>query len=735
MKVITRAGPFFLVALILLLLSSPAGAAGTWNYGITAADTPTVIDSGSTSAVVDTALNEIRLPGASPLTNLVAFAPDGSFSYMVLTTSGVRQYVFDADTNIMIENTLAQVSGIANPLAVAAGQNTPDVVMATGSDIRYYNFNGSGMTYNPALSISGISDSMSIGTSQGKSVAALVRGQARRWVSLGNEMREIPILEPVTPLSNPIALATSGIFDMAILEPDQVRYFSFTGGGMNENPALNIPGLTNPVAFATADGTETAVVDGGQVKHYSFDGTQMKYNAMLSISGLSAPRAIAFRPGSQDRIVVDGNEVKYYNFDGTQMVYNASLSKFVADIAAGSGNALQAVAQSRGFNPGNYVTHVRVRAYSPLPLPDGTAVTWAVTADGINWVTKWRARGTAGGTVAEISADNGLTWQPFGNGTQTTPAVNRSEFWTRVVPGQEVKWQATLTTTNQSQTPRVKSQGGLAVVWEADAMPAPVLSVDPWYYTTEPTFTWSFSDPDPGDTQSAYQIIITRQSDGAVVYDTPKVISSANSFTLQNSDLPDQPNTLWNSGTYMFTVQMRVWDSLGISSDWVYGNFNVLAFERPRIAEIINPPPGQASPDLGSPATHLIIAEGTAAAGIPRVKAGARVTVMLDSVGPINTPASGIAKFPYVSGLTATQCTATAMNAPGSSRNRWTVQFWTNSLVTLAPPGTLVRIEASGTGTVGGTTTFKTPPYADGVVKIDGTVLEDWFVVLQGYDR
>ncbi|MHB1127543.1 MAG: glycoside hydrolase family 78 protein [Bacillota bacterium] len=733
-----RAGLLFLFAIILLfLLPSPARAAGTWNYGITAADTPTIIDSTSTTATVDTSLNEIRLSGASNLTNMVAFAPDGSFSYSVLTTTGVRQYVFDAATNSMVENTLAQVSGLTNPLAVAAGGNTPDVVVATGSDIRYYNFNGTNMSYNPALSISGISNAISIGTTEDKSVAALVSGQARRWVSVGSNMQELPMLEPSATLSNPIALATSSIFDMAILEPSQVRYFSFTGGGMTENPALGITGLTNPVAFATADGTETAVIDGSQVRHYSFDGTQMKYNAMLSISSsLTAPKAIAFRPGSYDRIIVDGNTVKYYNYDGTQMVYNASLSKTVADMAAGSGYSLQAVAQSKSFNPGNSATHVRVRAYSPLPLPVGTSVTWAVTADGINWVTKWRVRGTAGGTVTETSLDNGLSWSSVGDGTLATPAVNHSDLWTQVTPGLSVKWKATLSTSDQSQTPKVKAQGGLAVTWEADAMPSLDLNVSAWYYTTSPTFTWTYIDPDgAGDTQSAYQVIITRQSDGAVVYDSAQVMSSANTFTLPNSNLPNLANVLWQSGTYAFTAQVRVWDSKGIPSNWAYGNFKVLAFDRPRIVEIVNPPVGQAEPVLGNTATHLVILPGELAASLPKVKAGARVTIILDSVGPITTPAANVATFPYGSGLNTTLGTTTALNPAGSYVNRYTIQFWTSPLLTAAPANTVVKLQASGTGTEGGTTTFNAPPYADGVVMTEGTIYEDWFVVLQGSDR
>jgi hypothetical protein len=65
-------------------------------------------------------------------------------------------------------------------------------------------------------------------------------------------------------------------------------------------------------------------------------------------------------------------------------------------------------------------------------------------------------------------------------------------------------------------------------------------------------FDWTFHDPDPLDTQSAFQMQIIRVSDGVTVIDTGQVAS-----TLQKGFLG--PNTLVNGTTYQW--QVRTWDN------------------------------------------------------------------------------------------------------------------------------------------------------------------------------
>ncbi|MGB9886795.1 MAG: hypothetical protein ACPLRW_07355 [Moorellales bacterium] len=714
-----------------------AGAAGSWTYGVTTVDTPLYIDPSATTAEVDTTANEIRLPRTGQSGGL-AFLPAEGIEYAVLTTSGVKVFSFDGSR--MVENPVLSVGGISNPVALATSPQYPDVVVATPDAVRHYSFAGSGMAENPALSVGGLTDIMSVGVKEGD-VAVLAGGQVKRYLFTGTGMEEAAVLEPQTSFANPVAVALSEGYDVAVLEKDRVRFFQFTGSGMAENPALAVTGLSGAVAFAVS-GYEVAVVDGGQIKHYSFDGSRLVYNQALSVtSGLVRPAAVALRPGYFDRIVLDGTRVRYYSFDGVRMVENPALSVDVPDAAAGgSSYAPSAVAVSRPVDPGTPpATHVRVRAYHVLP--EGTSVTWSVTADGTNWVKKWRVRGTPSGAVLEVSPDNGLTWSLLGDASLASPAADTAELWAVVPQGRQVRWKAELATADPTKTPVIKAIGGVAVKWEAGRGPSVVLDPVPnWVYTTTPSFSWRFIDPDPGDTQSAFQLVVKRQADGAAVYDSGKVAGGSTSFTLPTSYAPDVPGPLWASGDYRFTVQVRVWDGLGIPSDWSAARaFNVLAFERPRIKELAVPAVGQTAPDPADEATHIVIRPGMAAGELPATKAGGRVTLAVDSVGPIEALA---ARFPYLA-TEATVGQISRLNPPGSPVNRWEIPFWTAAGLQDCPSGTVVGMHLVGTrpgdytefGTVPGSTTHGTLNYAAGVVRTEGSAYETWFVVLEGRRR
>jgi len=735
-----RAGrPFFVSFLIALFfvfhaVSGPVRAATNWSYTITAGDTPAVIDPAST-AVVDTAENEIRLP--INITAAVGLWPEGGYDYVVLAAEVARHYSFDGTR--MVENTVTSMGGLTGALALAAPRPYPDVLVATASEVKYFSFTGSGMVYNPSLSVAGLTGVMAVGSLQSGSLAVLEGSEVRYYGFDGSSMVRMPVLEPSAAFTNPISLAVfPDGYDIAVLEPDRVRVFQFNGSGMMENPALAVTGLTGAKAFAVSAG-QIAVVDGNKVKHYSFDGSRMTYNSVLSVTaGLTAPTGVALRSGTFDRVIVDGGRVRYFSFDGTQMTEVPQLSVTFPG-GAGEGYLPAALAVSRPADPVENAASVRVRAYHDLP--EGTSVTWSVTADGVNWSRKWRVRGLSGGlTVAEVTGDNGLTWNPIGDALQASPAYDRQELWADVDPGRSVRWMAELATADPAVTPKIRAPvpGQTAVAWEANTRPlAPVIiGGAEWYYTTTPTFYWQNTNPGPGGAQTSFQVLVRTDPAGNPVYDSGRVVSSLNSFTIPTSQAPGTPGPLWQSGTYRFTVEVRIWNSMGVASDWsAPHNFRILAFERPRIAEIVNPPPGQAAPDPGNPATWIMITPGMTADLLPKVKAGARATLVLDSVGPVNTRAENIAVFPYGAGQTAVMESASSLNAPGSAVNRWTFSFWTDPNPTVAPTGAVIQLQAAGTGTEGGNTFFNLPPYAAGVAAVDGSIYSDWFVVLQGSDR
>ncbi|QGP93396.1 hypothetical protein MGLY_28040 [Neomoorella glycerini] len=701
--------------------------AATWQYGITISDTPATIDSSATTAVVDTTLHEIRLPKYNA--HAASFWPDGGPDYVVMAPGKVIHFSFDGTK--MVENPVVSVTIPSNPLAVAAGWEYPDVVVALPDKLYQYSFTGTSMVENPVLSVAGLAGAVAVGVREGE-VVGLAGKSIKDYMFDGSRMAEVPYVEP-SGLTNPIDFAlVAGNYDMAVLDNNQVRYFNFTGSSFVENPALAVTGLSSPLAVAAAGERELVVVDGKQVKHFSFDGSVFRYNAALSVtSGLNNPVCVAVRPGTFDRIIIDGDQVKYYSWDGTQLVYNPNMSVTVAGLSNLGSYAPSAVAISQAKDPGNNVDYVRVRAY--VSVPDKTSITFSLTADGTNWVKVWRVRGTPSGPVAEVTADNGATWTAIGDSQAVSPTSADTRLWAKLPAGRAVAWRADLATSDLNVTPKIVAFNGVAVVWDTDAKPYPqvINTQGTCYTTTTPTLTWTFSDPDPGDSQSAYRVQIVRASDLQLVLDTGQVAGSSTQYTVPTSGAPDVPGPLWASGDYRFKVRVKVWDQAGVESDWsAWADFCVVAFERPRVAGIASPPPGQAAPDPANPATYILITPGMTAVQLPKVKAGAKVTLLIDSVGPLDAMT---AVFPYGAGKQAMIGSGPVAATVDGTNKTWQVEFWTGPSLEVTPEGTVVKMQLSGTGTAG-SAALDAPPYADGVVVTEGTVYNDWFVVLQGRD-
>jgi hypothetical protein len=86
---------------------------------------------------------------------------------------------------------------------------------------------------------------------------------------------------------------------------------------------------------------------------------------------------------------------------------------------------------------------------------------------------------------------------------------------------------------------------------------------------------WDFKDPDPSDTQSAYQIRIY-DLEGNLVYQTQKNKSSTHSFAI-----PHDAKLSWNT-TYKW--ELKVWDSNELESEWIQGpNFTIVKHDWPTV--------------------------------------------------------------------------------------------------------------------------------------------------------
>ena len=215
-------------------------------------------------------------------------------------------------------------------------------------------------------------------------------------------------------------------------------------------------------------------------------------------------------------------------------------------------------------------------------------------------------------------------------------------------------------------------------------------------------------------------------------------------------DNPIKSGPMWNSGSYRFAVAVRTWDIKGAVSDFnTKSRFNVLAFERPRIANIVYPNAEYSKdelplnpPVLSNISSHRMIEPGMSWEGLPTAKAGAQVTLLLDSVGPIDITKPKEVPLFYItmSGehegknipMFLSDCSIMAENGANKT---WKFNFFTNAPIITIPDNTIVKGSFVGESNTGGTTVLYMPNFADGIVKTWETIYEDWQVIIQGRDR
>lgn len=739
-----------LIILILSVFLIPSycfGASPSWEYRINATDTPIVLDSSNITAEVDTVNHEIRLSKFLP--SAVSFWPDGSADFVALGPKKVIHFSFDQSSGSYVENSFLSVTLPEDPLAVVAVDPYPEMVVVTKNNTYHYSFDGTGMVNNPIKTASGLTNVLAVGAYETDKIG--LKGSTLEAYSFnGTSTQRDSSLEPGGPFNNPLDIAMyPDRCGMAVAEPDKISTFLYTGLSMLEVPYLSVSGLTNVKDITLGSNFRIAGIVNGKQKEWGFDAASfsMQEISMLEVTGLSSPKCVALRPGTYDRVILDGNEYKYYTFNGTGLTYDSTRSVTVSGAENLGGYSDSATALSLPKDPGWDTEKVRVRAYHTLP--NDTSATWSVTADGTNWVKRWRVRGTSTGTIAEISDDNGTTWTPIGDASLCTPdSVNdtRTELYANVTPGRNIIWKVELKTSNVTTTPVIRPAvaGGIAVKWESGNPPdlpevtVPLPGGGSCFTTPTPTIHWNYSDPD-SDPQGAYQIRVRRKADSVIIYDSGKRLSSNTQHTIPTSSTGDTPGVLWSSGAYQFTVEIKVWDDTGLESNWCApAEFCVVAFDRPRITEIVSPPAGQLAPDPNDPTTHIVLEKNTVADNLPLAKAGARVKMLVDSIGPITVPISK-ARFPYTDGAgnvqQATVKSPVVNHFPtGNAVNRWEIDFWTNANLDVCPTGTIVEMELSGDAGASGIAILDSPPYAAGVIQTKGSIYEDWTTVIQGSD-
>ena len=736
---------------VILLLIFPGFALAEWEYKIISSD-DAIIDLDNTTAFIDNTLHEIRLPQTFGKSVAIYNEGDGAdFDFVVLTSTGFKHYNFDGTK--IVEITTMSKDGLSNPLAVCTSTYPDKVVMdrVTG-EMTHYSFIDSEMSRNPFLTVTGLANVINIGCRDMDKAVLTTDKTIRYYGFAGTEMVEIPNLSITTGLTNPLNFALfNEEYNTVVIDGSQVKYYK----NNVENPAMRVTGFINPKSISAGEEGHFAIIDGTQSKHYQLDENGFVYNEALSIlSGLNSPTCIALRKNSYDRLIVDGDKIKYFMWDGSVLRHNPALSVTIAGLKSDGSFIPSAAIQSDAFVPLDKVISARVRAY--CETPKNTAITWFLTVDGANWKESWRIRGESDEeSVLELLDDN--NWVALGDKALSDPTSNEMQLWTGFESsGNQVKWRAELTTADVLKTPKIKAQNpGInpAVVLDVNNRPFPPIINDDFppgicCKTATPVLKWRFLDPDRNDYQTDYRIKIDTVT-GIKVVNT-EIDGFPGYYDPFKSEFQVPPEVFFNSGEHQFYYRVKTCDKGGLWSEYSDPKFLcVNAFERPRIQELSFAPqsyinylagltPPQGLPDPLDPTTYIEIIPGMQKEKLPKTKAGGKVTLLVNGIGLEMDKINLI--FPYLTKEATIEADhPVELEKVGNKNRKIRISFWADPQLEICPTGTLVKGTFRGLCSVfvNNETKMlldleKDEKFADGVVVTEGTVLSDWFVVLQG---
>lgn len=107
---------------------------------------------------------------------------------------------------------------------------------------------------------------------------------------------------------------------------------------------------------------------------------------------------------------------------------------------------------------------------------------------------------------------------------------------------------------------------------------APVLVDEAGYDATAArVFSWAFGDTNPYDSQTAYELVIERVSDGVAVVSTGKVTSSTSSRTVNAATLTNGVNYRWRVRTYDALDTVSSWSSYDTFTTSATGTLTIVS--------------------------------------------------------------------------------------------------------------------------------------------------------------
>lgn len=738
-----------------------------------------------------TELSSLNIPVSSPYGIAVDSYDKDYPSYYISRndaddSGNVSHYYYDANDG-MAKSPMLDIAGMDFIVSLSTFKDTGELALLTEDKFTVNSIFGS----IPEFEIDVVSP-LSLATGSGYHFAILNDEKIEHYMFDSTAITNIPALEIALDknIEDPKSIVITDDTTY-LLADDEVKAYTFDGSKMEYNAALSITGLTDPKAMALNTDNNGLIILDYIENQYITNYYALSESGYVNIPSLSV---------IIDEIINGGSSGggKKYKTEGTLYLgpFEANsayvnLLKVKAYTETPKGTKIDfSVANTLGGD-GNpiWIKSWSVYNYSSDSVV-GNLIKYSAISDEMENAFLY-GNSTNGFPSAEdlkFEGDNDYVVVDGDVPVISNPTYYDKKLWTPLdTKGNSVWIKVDFSTDDESQTPVIFAPMGInnvngisasddvAIHIEANARPTKPniedvtepwetppqtpgpgeLKFEPmaeWVYTTTPKIKWTFTgkgfddDAEEG-TQEAFQVVLLSKVNESwkVIYDTDIVLDSGeNSFTISTSDLPFEDGFMWNSDSYRYGVAVRVWDDNdGVSDFSDVSTFNVLAFERPRIVNIINPPStgdSKNNPQLNDVATHRLITSNMKDDELIDVKAGSQVTMIIDSVGPVESlPDENAFFYVDIGGkeVKLNMLDSYAINPLGlaSNRNRWMFNFYTEAPIIKIPDNTIVKARIAGRGEIGGTTIFYIPNYSEGVVRTKDSVYSDWQVIIQGRDR
>lgn len=745
----------------------------------------------------------VKLPSLNASVNLplgIAVNPSnqGSPSYLishVLEDSGLRHFYYDNHDG-MKDSALVTIAGLKYVTSLSTFTDTGDVGILTDEEFKFLNFSdelSSGVNFD-----FGVNKPLSIAAGSGFNFSILTEENIQHYKYDGSELSSIPILD--IAISNNYDMPKSIVIDDKInttflLSDNKVTKFKLNENSMNYNVTLAISDLVDPISMAlNTENGGMLVIDKESkdrfiAKYYMLNSSgRYVYNSSMStILGEMVTSSMVKRYVKEGVVELGTFKAGYEEADlirlraytetpkGTKLIFQ------VANTLDVSGEPMWIDAWSISNDNNDDVNSGELYKYNQKSVIGGNNLYFGTNIHGYPTFQNFGYDYSDNDDFIIID-DNDV---PIVEGNTN---YNDSLWMKLPEKGDLINVRVLLSTNNINHSPKIfapigtnnisgiKESDDVAIHVEINKEPnkPDIIEVknpwdvvpqepsddefaydprDGWIYSTTPVLQWSLDNVDGeiANEAVAFQVIMMGYTkDGwAIAYNSGFSEGLGCEFTVPTNYDNDKNGYMWDIDAYVYGLVVRVMNAKGGISEFSdVSTFKVLAYERPRIANLVYPSETfegteNLVPVFNKNETHKVIVLDDTVEDLIVSKAGSQVTLMIDSVGPIASEPLENAMF-YVLideeevPLRKTDCYAVNPLGMESYRNRWIYNFFTDAPITKIPDDTVIYVRIAGVCDEfedGGTTIFYIPDYAEGLIKTRDTTYSDWQTIIKGRDR